>query len=555
MPPPMHFGDGRGKPLELVSERLTGCANSPTNSLMNFLNFKGSLVVLSITALGCLAAASASTTNTPTPKPSPKDDERGTVSYWQKELPGKSKRDIKALLGTPHTIAEQGAVYNYPEEFFHPDLDEWRSLLIRFDQADLVESFTGEGSDTKTYKIEAPSWQQAADAAAIPAPTPEASPSPTGTGPSGARIKETTDRVEASIVTMEMTEPAVSIKAEDSGTGGTGFVMEHDKKKYIASNIHVLEGEAVQEIRLAWHHGPRPGIINSPRLAQKARIRTSFDSFLTEMMALPQQRMKSTAGDLLPPTDRQLLLSDNRDIALVPVETEVPALTISPEPPKREQIVLIIGNAEATHTLQVAEAQVEQIGPDRFEIGRVRQNELQPGMSGSPVVDAESGEVLGVFTYAAPSSGGKEVRFFAYRVDNLADLRSTTWPEFVRDCAIMTAFRERMLNVNWASKAYAVVMDNQPLHELTPDFDSSVQIAYASFARDIDRIPDTRDRSDIINRWHAYQRKLENLLQASLEERKYTVRTPYIKRSMDTVLADERAKVIRVLREQAGKIQ
>jgi len=88
-------------------------------------------------------------------KPAPAAESKGTVEFWQRELLGKSKTEVKALLGTPASIAEQGSVYNYPDEFFHPDLDQWRGLVISFDDQDRVESFSG-GEDSKIYQLETP---------------------------------------------------------------------------------------------------------------------------------------------------------------------------------------------------------------------------------------------------------------------------------------------------------------------------------------------------------------------------------------------------------------
>ena len=93
-------------------------------------------------------------------KPAPEAESRGTVEFWQRYFPGKSKKDVKAFLGTPAEIAEQGELYYYPDEFFHPDLDEWRTLVVRFGDQDQVECFSG-GDDSKTYQVTAPPVQQA----------------------------------------------------------------------------------------------------------------------------------------------------------------------------------------------------------------------------------------------------------------------------------------------------------------------------------------------------------------------------------------------------------
>jgi hypothetical protein len=123
-------------------------------------------LVLGLTS--ALVITTSADANSPAQKTPPSAEGRGTVEFWQRELSGRSKKDVKALLGTPTSIAEQGSVYFYPEEFFHPDLDEWRTLLVRFNDMDQVEGFSGDGGDSKTYQV-----NQLRDPSPIPGPTPE----------------------------------------------------------------------------------------------------------------------------------------------------------------------------------------------------------------------------------------------------------------------------------------------------------------------------------------------------------------------------------------------
>lgn len=494
----------------------------------------------------------------------PNEEERGTIAYWQKELQRKSKRDIKTLLGTPQSIADQGAVYNYADEFFHPDLDQWRALVIRFNSDDLVDSFTGEGSDTKTYKIELPPWQQAADAADVPTAIPSPSPSPT---PDLELVKQD---VEQSVTTVEFTQPAPGFG--DSGQGATGFIVEYDQKKYVVTNIHVLEGEASNEIQLGWHHGPRPGSVNSARLASQARVRSSFDSFQKAITQIPLPTVKSSSGIKLS-LSSALLLSQTRDIALIPVETELKALKFSSMPPRRKQTVIIVGNPAAGHTFAALEAEISQVGPDRFELDRARGGELVGGMSGSPVVDAESGEVLGVFTYAVThvkwigdnvqsTIWGTEVipmfkhekRHFAYRTDNISDLTPFSWAQFVNDLLIVNAIRQRTMNVFWASNAFDAGSGSAVIWELSPDFDNKVQLAYGSYVKDVARFVNSSDADFKLRRWQGYQRRLETLLQTDLNNTQYRIVTPYARRIIDDVAAGERMRATSALRTAAGKL-
>ena len=524
----------------------------------------GALTCILLLALCVNLAAQA--TNAATQKASPGEGERGTVAYWEKELQGKTKRDIKSALGTPQGIAEQGAVYRYNDEFFHPDLDQWRTLLIRFNSDDLVESFTGEGSDTKTYKIDAAGWQEAADAAGIPAPTPTPSAAPT---PDLDALKE---EVQASVATIEFSAD-VSGHA-GSSSGATGFIAEKDNKKYLVTNIHVLEGEAGTEIQVAWHHGPKAGEANGPRLAAQARVKSSFEIFQKYMQRIPLPVLKSSGGVNLKSSGTPLLLSQGRDIALLPLETDVQPLEFSTTPPKRGQSVVIVGNPEAGQTLVGLQAKVTNVGPDRFEVSEITGGSIVPGMSGSPVVDAASGQVLGIVSYgierkqwvgdqAIPSSAGPQVvswfevkqQVFAYRLDNLNDFEQTSWPQFVNDCVILTALRERTLNVYWAKNAYDAASDSNVLKELTPDFDNKVQLAYSSFAKDAQRFVKSSDADYRRSRWNEYQRKLETFLRTDLADPKYRIATSYMRRELDGTVANARSYVTKVLRAEAGKIQ
>jgi hypothetical protein len=496
-------------------------------------------------------------------KPAPLSGQRGTVEFWQKELSGKFKPQIKAQFGTPTGGIEQnGDIYVYTQDFFHPDLDQWRDLRITFSEKDgAVESFTGSGGDSKSYQIKT-SGESTAENEDVSA---DASPSPT---PDFDELKHS---IEPSVITVEFTESA----GRDHGAGATGFIVEREGKKFIVTNIHVLQGEVDREIQLAWHHGPRPGPANSPRVAAQARVKSSFEVFQKSMFRLPLPPMKSLSGQRLNPSPT-VFLSQSRDIGLLPVITEERALKFSSSPPKRGKAVIILGNPEAGHTLTALEAEISSVGPDRFELDRVSGGEIVPGMSGGPVVDAESGEVIGIVTYmtrnvewvgneAYSSAWGTQIipkfeyteRYFAYRCDNLSDLQQFSWDQFVNDSIVLHAMKWRTFNVYWAKSAYDAASGSQEILELTPDFDNKVQITYASFVRDAQRMWSSSDYDQKVRRWQEYQRRLETLLENDLEDVNPLRRivTPYLRRELDTTLASDRRKVVQALREQAGKVQ
>jgi len=504
-----------------------------------------------------IASTSSSSFAEPSsPKPPPGERERGSVEYWQEALKGKTKQQVKVELGTPTAIDDRGSVYIYKEDFFHPDLDQWRDLLIRFSEADdFVESFTGSGKDTKTYPVSVPT----ADELAPPTPTP----TPT---PIGDELKR---RIEKSIVTIEYSESS----RQGEGAGGTGFIVEHDGRKYVATNIHVLEGETDAQVRLAWHHGPRPGPSSNPRLVQKSRVKTSFQEFAKEIIRLPMPVARALDGTPVH-LGTELLLSSERDIALIPAKTTAPALKISKKPPTRESQCIVVGDPEAARTLLVLDGEISQLGPDRIELDRFRGGKLKPGMSGSPVVESESGEVIGIIAYLTrrkewkddvivPGAFGasvvrvmeENVRNFAYRLDNVNDLVSHNWRDFVRDCLMLVAMEERTANVYWASRAYSVVSGKDQDYKLTPDFDNSVSVLYDSFVSDLRQINNLRDRARILSMWQGYQRRLELSLHNDLNNSQFRVITPWFTKLVATDITAARRFVSAKLREQAGQIQ
>lgn len=547
---------------------------------MNMILAKFGAVVSTLLLIHCnsTAAESVVSAQQSVPKPSPSAGERGTIAYWQTELKGKAKHEVKALLGTPSSIAEQGAVYCYPAEFFHPDLDQWRDILIRFSADDSVESFTGAGNDTKVYSVGSPTWQEAADVSGIPLAQPSPAPTPD--------LQLVLADVEASTITIQYTE---SSDNQQQGSGATGFLVEHNNKTYVVTNIHVLEGEASTELQLAWHHGLRPGRGTDSRHANSSRIRTSFVDFQRAASSLQLPEMKTGSGSSLT-AGSDILFSDGKDIALIPTESESPKLQFSTDSPVRGRRVIIVGNSGATHTMSAVEAEISNVGPDRFELDRVSRvmggsSGIEAGMSGSAVVDLETKRVLGVVTYGITRAkwvgdnvqpsivGGQVVRnfeleqkYFAYRCDNLSDLTTFKWSQFVNDCLVLHAIRERTLNVLWASNAYEAAQDASQFYSLTPDLDNKVEIAYSSFVKDASRFLTMTDNSQsasaskrkqevIRNRWQEYQRKLETLLQVEPSSPTLKLTVPWFIRELNTTVAAGRRDTATKLRSKAGFVQ
>ena len=556
---------------------------------------------------------------TPTPTPAPKPGGKGTPEFWQRELKGKSKSQVKAEFGTPASIQDQGYVYVYKNGFFHPDLDQWRDLLVTFatTKDELAVSFTGSGGDTKAYSIEVPAAlaSSSADIGSPAQTTSEAesagdqlgpssnmsagaptnatatsgvATNTTETAPGAPKVVEAAYVMEdirkqllSSVVTIKFTEPSYAGLAEgpliDTGSGATGFLVQYQGKKYILTNIHVLEGEASTEIQEAWINGPRAND-GASRVPSKSRTRTSLEEFLAVVARFPLPVALASNGSkvkMLP----NLLLSASRDIALIPAETDAPALIISDNPLTVGSKLLVAGNSNAGNTIIFREGTVSAEGPERFDVaissedsqGKPQEAKLETGMSGSPVLDLQTGKVAGVISYRVerPSTwikddvvnspyGPKVIRLYvvnisnvAYRLDNADDFQAVSWAQFLKDYAIYWAMRERAFNVRTASQAVDISIAGTSPQALSPDFDNKVQVTYSSFCRDFKRILDSSDGTYVKDAWDNYSRRLEQILR---EPRDNAIATAYIRKQLAPIAATSTAQVIENLRQAAGKV-
>ncbi len=491
-----------------------------------------------------------------TPKPAPEPGARGTVEFWEKQLQGKFKPQVKADLGTPTGGIEQtGDIYIYKSEFFHPDLDEWRDLRITFSSKDgAVESFTGSGGDTKVYPIGSPT----ADEVATPNPTPTPAPN----------TDELLSKIRSSVVTIEYTQQNPDV---DEGAGATGFIVNYKGKKYVLTNIHVLEGEANAEVQSAWFYGPLKSGRLSARDPSKAREKMDFNGFLGVASQLALPRAKTADGKDLKLGETLLLCAD-RDVALIPVESDVSALDISTEPPANDNSVVVAGNSFAAHTILGLEATISLVGPERFTVTpKGGAPALAGGMSGSPVVDRQTGKVLGVVSYLVvrkPSWLGDEVvrgsgratviRHYdvridntAYRLDNLDNLQPITWSIFLKDYAVYLAARERVFNVDTATDAVTLAISGAPPLTFGPDFSNRVQLLYASFCRDFRRLYETSDAKYMMDKWDSYRKNLEIMLSEGSES---SITTPYIRLQFNNIAAASSRAVTEKLQAQQGKV-
>jgi hypothetical protein len=399
-----------------------------------------------------------------------------------------------------------------------------------------------------------------------PAATPSSSPL-LSAHPDDASLR---DEVQAAVVIIEF-------NIADRAAGATGFITKYKGRKYVVTNLHVLRGEGMTEAEMIWSEGPLASDAIS-RQTHLARIKTSYQEFQKYLSVARLPKIQTLDGKTIS-AGTSLLLSASRDIALIPVETEIAPLEIDSEPPTRDQKVFVFGNAEAEHTLIFLDGTIKAVGPEKIEL-HMSGGELVPGMSGGPVVAATTGKVLGAISYkveAVKNPEGKisverikieggpsitrvkadyqlKVRNFAFRMDNIADLQPITWAQFLLDCGTLHAMFERTRNTAIASAApYSRFRENGQIEgfEIPPDFDSSIRMSYNSALRSFSS---GIGGHDFEKTWKAYQDNLTSLLNQDLRNPKYRLVTPYLQNILRTELAAERQSVATDLRMSAGKV-
>jgi len=306
----------------------------------------------------------------------------------------------------------------------------------------------------------------------------------------------------------------------ERGSGATGFITQIDGRKYIVTNIHVLHGEASEQIDLLWSEGPENESGTLGRNPRRSRLNSSYQDFQAQLNKIPLPKAHNAYGELR--IAGSLLLSEKRDIALIPVETDITGLEISSEPPKRNEQVFVVGNPEAEHTLIFCDGVVKATGPDRIEL-EMHNGELVPRMSGGPVISSETGKVIGAIAYKTQSTriannfdfeqikidngieslratiirgkGKYVVRNFAFRINDRlgeglnVDLKPISWRQFLLDSGTLKAMEERSANVLSASKAYVRDFGSRYVaYDIPPDFDNTVAMTYTSAVRGLSGI-------------------------------------------------------------------
>lgn len=198
----------------------------------------------------------------------------------------------------------------------------------------------------------------------------------------------------------------VSIKT-DLGCG-TGFIVEHDGKKYILTNQHVLEALKYISVRLY------DGTVIRPR---RVELNKSVDLARFDITGSP-----------------------------------LPALSMETYAPNLKDSISVVGDSGGEGVFTELRGNILGVGPDKLEVSA----DFISGNSGSPILSANR-KVLGVATYvqsrtAAPDfvltgTRFEKARRFGMRYDPNAQWNKISVSELLRQQAVLTEVENYLINV------------------------------------------------------------------------------------------------------------
>jgi hypothetical protein len=178
---------------------------------------------------------------------------------------------------------------------------------------------------------------------------------------------------------------------EGGGGAGSGFICKMPDGIFVCTNQHVVAGMPAVKITRLDNARITPGAVQA---------------------AVGHDLMRLALADAPRPL-----------IAMANVEAEA---RIGDE-------VFVLGNSEGARVIQPLSGRLLGIGPDRIEVSAP----FVPGNSGSPIVHAKTGQVIGIATYLAQRRYSEladvkdtRVRRFGYRLDSVKQWQPVSWPVF-----------------------------------------------------------------------------------------------------------------------------
>ena len=259
-----------------------------------------------------------------------------------------------------------------------------------------------------------------APVAAIPSPAliPVAQPQPT-TAPAqpsspsqvvadfaakiGTSIGSTASEVvgaplKSSVFVSERGADLVFVSDESTRGAGSGFVCDYCGKPALITNIHVAAG------------------MRAPQF-------TRLDKSGVATVGAP---MAAVGHDIL--------------LYSLPLGTPLPKLRVSPNVEDVAAIgdeVFVLGNSEGARVITPLTGTISGLGPELIEVTA----EFVPGNSGSPIVHAKSGTVIGIATYLtvrdkkwlSEENAQAKIRRFGYRLDSVKAWQAIDWATFAKE--------------------------------------------------------------------------------------------------------------------------
>lgn len=196
----------------------------------------------------------------------------------------------------------------------------------------------------------------------------------------------------------EHTADLVFVSDDSTRGAGSGFVCEYRGKPALITNIHVAAGmRAPQFTRL-----------------DKSGVKT--------------------AGAPSAAIGHDILLYS------LPPGSAMPKLRVAPNVEDVAAIgdeVFVLGNSEGARVITPLTGKISGLGPELIEVTA----EFVPGNSGSPIVHAKSGMVIGIATYLtvrdkkwlSEDNAQAKIRRFGYRLDSVTTWQPIDWAAFGRD--------------------------------------------------------------------------------------------------------------------------
>ncbi len=198
---------------------------------------------------------------------------------------------------------------------------------------------------------------------------------------------------------------ALCIIEGDNGVG-SGFFCTMRGMAFVVTNIHVLAGNERFKILTLDGTEVRPNAIAIARDHDVALIRVEPDEV-------------PASFELLDSLSKQVSIGD---------------------------AVIVPGNESGAGVITQTKGRVRGLGPRRVEVDA----KFVPGNSGSPVLHATTGKVIGVATYLVTyhtdelrkRADKTETRWFGFRVDSVKEWEGVAWERFKREARDFEAIEE-----------------------------------------------------------------------------------------------------------------